>query len=718
METPVESELVSAAQAGDEQALTLLLQQYLPLVYNIVGRALNGETDVDDVVQEAMIRVVAGLPTLRDPDRFRSWLVSIAVRQVREHVRSRRRSWTRQASLEQVAERPDPALDFVGLTVLELGLSGQRREVAEATRWLPAEDREVLALWWQEVAGVITRAELAEALGVSNAHAAVRVQRTKQRLESAREVLRCIASRHRCPRLVAGLGRWDGRPDPRLMGRLSRHVHGCDRCAGPVHQLVPPEHLLAGIALLPVPAGLLQHLPISLPAFGHGLLPLAGAAAKTSSLLSLKPALAVGAGLAGATLAASFAVHYLPLPAGPPPPVPSPVVSAPAEPTVAAPEPVVARPPAPAATPTVAPPRGPGVATADLYVAPGGDDGADGSLGRPLASLARAVQLVRPGQTIALRGGRYRAAALVTIDTDGTAARPIVLSNYRDEHPVLDASAAPAGAYVTQHADWWVVQGLEIAGAHGSGYVCSSCSHNTFRRLSVHGNQATGLVLRDKGTAGNLVDGGDFFDNHDDDQGGADADGLALIFGTGTGNVVRGVRTYDNSDDGVGLQGFADPVTVSGSWSWGNGVNRWRLEDYGGSGGGFVLAGDRDHPVDHVVTGNAAWDNAGRGFTDGGNTGRPTLTSNTAYRNGRAGFTFGTSSPTMRGNLALANHPDSDLSAGTRQSGNSWNGRWDVSMLRGTDPFAAEGPRPANGALPKTDFLTADGIGAPMTGTG
>src|SRR6185312_2812555 len=165
----------------------------------------------------------------------------------------------------------------------------------------------------------------------------------------------------------------------------------------------------------------------------------------------------------------------------------------------------------------------------------------------------------------------------------------------------------------------------------------------------------TGMVLRDKGTAGNLVADSDFWGNHDDDQSGADADGLGLLFGNGAGNVVRGVRTYDNADDGVGLQGFADPVTVTGSWSWGNGVNRWGLQDFAGSGSGFLLAGDRDHPVDHVVSGNAAWDNNGRGFADGGNPGRLAVTANTSFRNRRTGFAFGASASVLTGNLALQN---------------------------------------------------------------
>jgi DNA-directed RNA polymerase specialized sigma24 family protein len=45
---------VIAAQEGDEEALENLLSEYLPLIYNIVGRGLNGHADVDDVVQEAV----------------------------------------------------------------------------------------------------------------------------------------------------------------------------------------------------------------------------------------------------------------------------------------------------------------------------------------------------------------------------------------------------------------------------------------------------------------------------------------------------------------------------------------------------------------------------------------------------------------------------------------------------------------------------------------
>src|SRR6266436_7405162 len=80
---------VIAAQAGDAEALDSLLSGYLPLIYNIVGRGLSGHADVDDVVQETMLRAVRGLGDLRDPGAFRSWLVAVAIRQMHDHRQAR-----------------------------------------------------------------------------------------------------------------------------------------------------------------------------------------------------------------------------------------------------------------------------------------------------------------------------------------------------------------------------------------------------------------------------------------------------------------------------------------------------------------------------------------------------------------------------------------------------------------------------------------------------
>ncbi|MYR56093.1 sigma-70 family RNA polymerase sigma factor, partial [Streptomyces sp. SID625] len=247
--------LVAAAREGDPAAQDALVGAYLPLVYNIVGRALNGSVDVDDVVQDTMLRALDGLGGLRDPGSFRSWLVAIAMNRVRAHWQDRQAA---PYAVEDAGEVAGPGGDFVDLTMLRLQLSGQRQETARATRWLEPDDRALLSLWWLECAGELTRTEVAAALKLSPEHTAVRVQRMKAQLEAARVVVRALDARPRCAELndVLATG-WDGHPSTLWRKRIARHARACAHCAGLWSGLMPAEGLLAGLALVPVPVALL-----------------------------------------------------------------------------------------------------------------------------------------------------------------------------------------------------------------------------------------------------------------------------------------------------------------------------------------------------------------------------------------------------------------------------------------------------------------------------
>ncbi|MGC4832944.1 sigma-70 family RNA polymerase sigma factor [Micromonospora vinacea] len=253
--------LVVAARQGDQRALDDVVAASLPLVYNIVGRALRGHADVDDVVQETLVRVIRYLPALNDPAAYRSWLVAITIRQVRDWETRRRVALNRDAGLDAIHNVPDPASDFAGMTILRLGLTDQRREVAEATRWLDPDDQELLSLWWLEETGEITRNEVADALGLSPGHVAVRIHRMKEQIQSARGVVRALRARPGCPDLGAVTAEWDGTPSSLWRKRLARHVRDCAFCGRLGTTLLPIDRLLAGMPLLPLPAGLGAHLP-------------------------------------------------------------------------------------------------------------------------------------------------------------------------------------------------------------------------------------------------------------------------------------------------------------------------------------------------------------------------------------------------------------------------------------------------------------------------
>jgi RNA polymerase sigma factor (sigma-70 family) len=691
---PEISRLVQDAQAGSSGALDELVAEHLPLVYNIIGRALAGHPDVDDVVQETMLRAIRGLPSLREPTRFRSWLIAIAYRQIQLYLRSRKA--TRQRRVSEPVELPDPSGDFAESTAAELVVADQRRELVEAARWLDDSDRRLLGLWWQEASGELTRTELAAALDVQPKHAAVRVQRMKAQLEAARGIVRALRARPRCPELSDQLRRWNGVADPLWRKRLVRHVRECVHCAPRREGLVAPEQLLLGMAALPVPLGLMTGVKFSVPA----KIGLIGLVQHKTLTVAAATTVAVSGGVA-------YAVYQESVPPGS-----DSVIAAPTP--ARAPSPGTARrvqgsTPSPSASATsIRPPVvGTGAADADLFVAPGGSDTGKGTAAKPFATLGKAVSAVKPGQTIALRGGTYKLTKAVNIKISGTAAKRITLSNFKGERPVIDASALPATDWaIVQESSFWTVQGLEVTGSKAHPYVCRGCHDNVFRRLSMHDNARSGLLLRDPGTTNNQVLDSDFYRNHDPAGAAGIGVGLGIMFGDGTGNLIRGNRAYDNGGPGFELGEFADAVTVEYNWAWGNNSN------------GFTLAGGSP-PVSaaHKLRHNAAWDNASNGFGDDGVGGAMQLSNNTAFRNGGNGFSLPNAAAVLRANASVDNKGGvAALAANAQLSRNSWQlTGWNASMFRSTDPAIAEGPRQADGSLPATAFLAGgNGVGASM----
>ncbi|MEU8819698.1 sigma-70 family RNA polymerase sigma factor [Actinoplanes sp. NPDC048796] len=287
------AELVTAARNGDSRALQRLIADHLPLVYNLVSAAMEDPAEVDDVVQDTMLRAVRELPGLRTPGSFRAWLAVIAVRQVGTHRQQRLAAGRRIRPLEEAAGQADPQAELEEVTALRSRLSGQRRQVAEATRWLDPDDQRLLSLWWQEVAGRLTRAELAEAAGITVAHAGVRVQRTREQLDLARAVVAALAARPLCSRLAAETADWDGRPSPLWRKRIARHVRGCRTCTAATEGLLPADKLLENLPALVVPAGL-----------AHAVLgPISAGAGAAATGAAATGAAAAGATAAGATAA-------------------------------------------------------------------------------------------------------------------------------------------------------------------------------------------------------------------------------------------------------------------------------------------------------------------------------------------------------------------------------------------------------------------------------
>ncbi|WP_031064234.1 sigma-70 family RNA polymerase sigma factor [Streptomyces sp. NRRL WC-3742] len=322
--------LVVAAQAGDERAREELIAAYLPLLYNIVGRALSGHADVDDVVQETLLRVVRDLPALRSPESFRSWLVSIALRQISTHRHRLGVFADRTVVIDEAYRIPDGRAEPQDTAILRLHVSDERRQVVEAGRWLDPDHRVLLSLWWQEGAGSLSRDDLAAATGLTAAHVGVRLQRMREQLDLSRTIVSALNTDPRCPGLDEAVAGWDGLPASVWRKRIARHTRDCPACAPATTERIPAELLLLRVAPLAVPVGLLAAL------VAKGLLPgtalsgagaasvaagggsLHGSLAAKLSAVTAHPLLSLAAGavlVTGAT--ATYAVWPEPAPRAP-----------------------------------------------------------------------------------------------------------------------------------------------------------------------------------------------------------------------------------------------------------------------------------------------------------------------------------------------------------------------------------------------------------------
>ncbi|MBM2619372.1 sigma-70 family RNA polymerase sigma factor [Actinoplanes sp. LDG1-06] len=248
-------DIVRAARAGDREALDELARRYLPIVYHLV-RPVVDAGQVDDVVQDIMVRALRQLGDLKSPAKFRSWLTVIAVHEIGTHAARERRTSGRAASLGLAVDRPDAAADVEGPAVLRVELDEQRRQVRHAAQWMGPAERTVFALWWLELIGELTRAEVAVGLGVGVPHAGVRIQRMREQLETGRGIVAALEAVPGCDLLGEVVAGWDGIPGPYWRKRIGRHVRSCPVCTRTARPLVPADRLLPALLLLPVPVAL------------------------------------------------------------------------------------------------------------------------------------------------------------------------------------------------------------------------------------------------------------------------------------------------------------------------------------------------------------------------------------------------------------------------------------------------------------------------------
>jgi RNA polymerase sigma-70 factor (ECF subfamily) len=187
-----ESALVCAAQRRDKEALQRLLICNWPWLKGLVYSILGDADEVDDVLQDICVRVIAKIDSLREPERFRPWLAVLARRQALRHRQRRAR---RPGQLnEEIAElQPD---EKARQLFEKAEQTEQCRRILQAARSLPEKYRQVFMLAY---AGDLTYGNIAEILDIPLTTVQIRLVRARRmiydRVRNKKEI-RCVENEY------------------------------------------------------------------------------------------------------------------------------------------------------------------------------------------------------------------------------------------------------------------------------------------------------------------------------------------------------------------------------------------------------------------------------------------------------------------------------------------------------------------------------------------
>ena len=152
------------AQMDKERFVSRVLEME-PALYRTARSILRSEQDAQDAVQEAVTQAYARLHTLRDPEKFKPWLLRIAVNACYDVCR-RRRTTVDIAAVEETLAAPQS--DCV-----------ERMSLWNAVQRLPEEQKAVVTLFYYEDLSI--RA-ISEVLGVTQGTVKTRLSRARGRL--------------------------------------------------------------------------------------------------------------------------------------------------------------------------------------------------------------------------------------------------------------------------------------------------------------------------------------------------------------------------------------------------------------------------------------------------------------------------------------------------------------------------------------------------------
>jgi RNA polymerase sigma-70 factor (ECF subfamily) len=171
--------LVAAAQAGQQDAFAEIVERHSPVVYNLALRLMKDPHEAEEVLQETFISAFRALPRFEGRSQLGTWLYRIGYNAALMRLRKRQpptEPLDQPVTTEAGDQIPRELVDW-GSIPDDLLLRRELRTVLTAALdTLPESLRSVFVL--RDIEGLST-AETAEALGLTETNAKVRLHRAR-----------------------------------------------------------------------------------------------------------------------------------------------------------------------------------------------------------------------------------------------------------------------------------------------------------------------------------------------------------------------------------------------------------------------------------------------------------------------------------------------------------------------------------------------------------
>jgi RNA polymerase sigma-70 factor (ECF subfamily) len=162
--------IVARAAAGDEAAFAQIVDAYHDDMARVAFVVCGDVELAQEAVQSAWPKAWRKLGSIRDPERLRPWLVSVAANEARQLARARSRRWLRETPIGDDVQQPRDPADRAG-----------HLEHANALAGLEPEDPMVVG---RRYAAGLTSDEIGRVLGMTGGGARARIKRILARLRT------------------------------------------------------------------------------------------------------------------------------------------------------------------------------------------------------------------------------------------------------------------------------------------------------------------------------------------------------------------------------------------------------------------------------------------------------------------------------------------------------------------------------------------------------